>query len=262
MTGLRWIRADWPAPPGVVAGTTLRQGGVSTGPYASLNLGTHVGDDSHAVRTNRRRFRQACGLPAEPLWLNQVHGTRVATATTSTKAVSGTNTKVVPGTGKYDEADARVERRPGVVCAVLTADCLPVVLASATGDEIAVAHAGWRGLCEGILEATVAASSTPPDQLQAWLGPAISQSAFEVGGEVRDSFLRSDEAAARHFRENERGRWQADLYGLARLRLEKCGIAGIFGGNHCTFGEPAEFFSYRRDGPCGRMATFVFRTDG
>jgi YfiH family protein len=221
---------------------------VSTGPYASLNLGAHVGDDSSAVQTNRRRFREACRLPADPLWLNQVHGTRVATPDDS------------PTTTK--EADARVERRAGVVCAVLTADCLPVVLASAAGDEIAVAHAGWRGLCDGILEATVAALGTPPGRLRAWLGPAISQAAFEVGGEVREAFLRRDETAAAHFRENDRGRWQADLYGLARLRLEKCGITSIHGGSRCTFGEPEEFFSYRRDGACGRMATFVFRTDG
>lgn len=245
MTGVRWIRADWPAPSGVVAGTTLRQGGVSTGPYASLNLGAHVGDDSQAVRANRRRFREACVLPAEPLWLNQVHGMRVVDASSAAAP----------------EADARVERRPGTVCAVLTADCLPVVLASVAGDEIAVAHAGWRGLCDGILEATVSAISARPDHLLAWLGPAISQRGFEVGGEVRDAFLHRDESAAEHFRENGRGRWQADLYGLARRRLENCGVADIYGGNRCTFGEPAEFFSYRRDGPCGRMATFVFRAD-
>ncbi|MGH8194212.1 MAG: peptidoglycan editing factor PgeF [Woeseiaceae bacterium] len=246
MTEVRWMRADWPAPPGVVAGTTLRQGGASSGPYASLNLGAHVGDDADAVRTNRRLFREACRLPAEPLWLNQVHGTDVATA----------GAELLTPT-----ADARVERRPNVVCAVLTADCLPVVFASAPGDEIAVAHAGWRGLCNGILEATAAEMRAVPEQLLAWLGPAISQRAFEVGGEVRDDFLRLDEAAGEHFSENERGRWQADLYGLARMRLENCGIGDISGGDHCTFGAPDDYFSYRRDAPCGRMATFVFREE-
>ena len=240
------MRADWPAPPGVVAGTTFRQGGVSSGPYASLNLGAQVGDDAGAVRTNRRLFRQACRLPAEPLWLNQVHGTDVATAGAELAAPT---------------ADARVERRPHVVCAVLTADCLPVVFASAAGDEIAVAHAGWRGLRNGILEATVAEMRAAPDELLAWLGPAISQRAFEVGGEVRDDFLRLDEAAGEHFSENERGRWQADLYGLDRMRRQNRGIGGIYGSGHCTFSTPDEYFSYRRDGPCGRMATFVFRED-
>lgn len=244
MSAVRWLEADWPAPPGVVAGTTLRDGGKSRGPYASLNLGAHVGDDQNAVRANRRRFVEACGLPAEPPWLSQVHGTRVVRADSAAPAPA---------------ADAIVGNRPGAVCAVLTADCLPVVLASVNGEEIAAAHAGWRGLSAGVLEATVAALGTPAPNLLAWLGPAISQAAFEVGDEVREVFVLDDSRAAAHFRQNERGRWQADLYGLARLRLERCGVTRVFGGSRCTFGEPGAFFSYRRDGRCGRMATFVCR---
>jgi polyphenol oxidase len=243
MTAVRWLEADWPAPPGVVAGTTLRVGGVSRGPYASLNLGAHAGDDPEAVRTNRRRFVEACGLPAEPPWLRQVHGTHV----------------VAEGAEPDQPADAIVSDRPGAVCAVLTADCLPVVFASGDGGEIAAAHAGWRGLAAGVLEAAVAALTAPAKDVLAWLGPAISQAAFEVGGEVREVFVQGDPGAAGCFRQNERGRWQADLYGLARLRLERCGVTQVFGGGRCTFGEPDAFFSYRRDGQCGRLATFVYR---
>lgn len=242
MTSPAWLRAEWPAPAGVIAGTTLRAGGTSAGPYASLNLGAHVGDDPEAVRENRRRFVAACGLPVEPPWLRQVHGRRVVAA--------GSGSPAAP-------ADAIVADRPGAVCAVLTADCLPVVFASSSGREIAVAHAGWRGLLTGVLEATLGALATPPPELLAWLGPAISQAAFEVGDEVREAFVRSDPGAAAHFRPNDRGRWQADLYGLARGRLERCGVRQVFGGGRCTFGEPAAFFSYRRDGRCGRMATFA-----
>lgn len=243
MRAVRWLEADWPAPPGVVAGTTLRGGGASRGPYASLNLGAHVGDDPEAVRSNRRRFVDACGLPAEPPWLRQVHGTHV---------ISG-------GAEPDQPADAIFGDRPGAVCAVLTADCLPVVFASADGGEIAAAHAGWRGLGAGVLEAAAAAFAAPAGELLAWLGPAISQAAFEVGGEVREVFVQRDPRAAGCFRQNGRGRWQADLYGLARLRLERCGVTRVFGGGRCTFGEPDAFFSYRRDGECGRMATFVYR---
>jgi YfiH family protein len=240
-----WLAAEWTsAPPGVVAGTTLRRGGFSSGAYASLNLGAHVGDDAKAVARNRGLVRETCGLPAEPAWLSQVHGSRVVAAE--------------PGSGP-PEADGAVTDRAGVVCAVLTADCLPVVLAARDGGRVAVAHAGWRGLSEGILEATVAAMNVQSGNLLAWLGPAISQRAFEVGGEVRDRFIGDDAAAAEFFEANERGRWQADLYRLARLRLERCGVGAIGGGGRCTFTEADDFFSYRRDGQCGRMATFVFR---
>ena len=246
MTAVHWIRADWPAPPGIVAGTTLRQGGVSRDRYASLNLAAHVGDVERSVATNRRRFERACGLPAEPLWLTQVHGKNVVSAE--------------PATGA-PKADAIVSSRPGTVCAVLTADCLPVLFVSEDGREAAAAHAGWRGLSDGVLEETVAAMATPPSGLMVWFGPAISKGAFEVGGEVRDAFVSRDAAAVGLFSRNERGRWQADLYGLAELRLRKCGVTRIYGGGHCTFSEPEAFFSWRRDGECGRMASFVFRVD-
>lgn len=240
-----WIPAEWPSPlPGVVAGTTLRRGGASGGPYASLNLGAHVGDDAEAVARNRRLLREACGLPAEPVWLGQVHGTRVVDA----GLVSATA-----------EADGAVTDRFGVVCAVLTADCLPVVLVARDGSRVAVAHAGWRGLADGILEAAIAAMDRPAADLSAWLGPAISQRAFEVGHEVRERFVGDDAGAASFFAANDRGRWQADLYGLARLRLARRGVAAIGGGGRCTFTEADDFFSYRRDGQCGRMATFVFK---
>jgi len=149
----------------------------------------------------------------------------------------------------------------GVVCAVLTADCLPVVLTTEDGSEVAAAHAGWRGLCAGILEETVATFKVPPEQILVWLGPAISKPAFEVGAEVREQFVHKGEAAADFFSENGRGRWQADLYGLATLRLENCGVTRVFGGGCCTYTEQDRFFSYRRDGRCGRMATYIFRRD-
>jgi hypothetical protein len=238
-----WLRADWPALDGVVAGTTLRAGGCSSGPYKSLNLGSHVGDVPDAVARNRELIRNTCDLPAEPRWLRQVHGTAVASGTSLPEP----------------EADAMHTELPGVVCAVLTADCLPVVLAARTGRSIAVAHAGWRGLADGILEETVAAMACDARRLQAWLGPAISQAAFEVSEEVRQRFVEQDAGAAADFRPNARGRWQADLYGLARRRLADCGVTEVYGGGRCTYGEPLQFFSYRRDGACGRMATFVFR---
>jgi YfiH family protein len=240
-----WLRADWPAPEGVVGGTTLRTGGSSTDRYASLNLGAHVGDASEQVAENRRRFIETCGLSGEPVWLNQVHGSRVLVDP--------------PSTAAPPEADVVVCRRPGSAAVVLTADCLPVLFASLDRDEVAAAHAGWRGLVSGVLEATVSALQSPPDRILTWLGPAISQPSFEVGPEVRERFCDHDPAAVAHFEKNARGRWQADLYGLARQRLQAAGIHRIHGGTRCTYRERARFFSYRRDGECGRMCSFVFR---
>ena len=239
---VRWLPADWPAPPGVVAGMTLREGGVSEGAFESLNLGAHVGDDPNAVRENRARFVDTCELPAEPTWLTQVHGD-LALVDPEPEA----------------QADASVTRTAGRPCAVLVADCLPVILASLDGGIVAAAHAGWRGLAAGILENTVSAMDCDPGRLVAWLGPAISRQAFEVGEEVREAFTRHDAEASACFLRNDRGRWMADLYGLARRRLAAAGVAQVHGGGRCTFGEPDAFFSYRRDGQCGRMAAFVFR---
>jgi YfiH family protein len=240
-----WIEADWPAPAGIIAGTTTRHGGVSDGAYQSMNLGAHVGDEPDRVAENRRQFVTGCGLAAEPGWLTQVHGTAVRVA----------------GSGEPVEADAAIARRPGAVVAVLTADCLPILLCADSGDEIAAIHAGWRGLAAGIVGATLSRLHTRPERLLAWLGPAISQAAFEVGGEVRAAFVAGDAGADACFKPNERGRWQADLYALARRRLEAAGVGAIYGGGHCTFGNSERFFSYRRDGHCGRMATFIHRGD-
>ena len=239
-----FLAADWPVPDNIIAGTTKRSGGASQGAYASLNVGAHVGDDSQAVEENRRQLRNLIDLPNEPGWLQQVHGVAVLTA---------------PYTIAEPKADACIATTPGTVCAVLTADCLPVLFSSVDGQTVAAAHAGWRGLSAGILEATVDAFECSPDQIIAWLGPAISQPAFEVGDEVREQFIAQDFAAAAAFVVNTAGRWQADLYSLARLRLKNCGVTRIFGGDCCTFAQSDEYFSYRRDGQCGRMASLIFR---
>lgn len=238
-----WIRADWPAPDGIIAGSTTRKGGASAEPFDSLNLGAHVGDESECVAENRRRFVAVCGLASEPDWLTQVHGTGVRPA----------------GTAEPVEADAAVASAPGATVAVLTADCLPILLCAESGDEIAAIHAGWRGLAAGIVAATVSRMATPPEQLLAWFGPAISQPAFEVGSEVRAAFIAVDAGAEDCFVANERGRWQADLYALAGRRLRAAGVHAVYGGGFCTFGDRERFFSYRRDGQCGRMATFIHR---
>ena len=209
------IRADWPAPDGIVAGTTLRAGDFV--------------------------------LPAAPQWLNQVHGTTVVHA----------------GSPQFDAdppaADAIIADRPGDICVVRTADCLPILLCSSDGKEIAAIHAGWRGLAAGIVEATVAALATANDQLMAWFGPAISQPAFEVGAEVKEAFVQKNVVAGAAFLENAQGRWQADLYGLARQRLEAVAVSQIFGGGLCTYADAERFYSYRRDGETGRMLSFIYR---
>ena len=238
-----WIPADWPAPDTVVAGTTIRVGGASTGVFESLNLGAHVGDDPAAVAENRSRFVTMRDLPGEPDWLTQVHGTAVRVA----------------GEPSAAEADAAIARHPAAVVAVLTADCLPILLCARSGDEIAAIHGGWRGLAAGVITSTLSRMATAPDALMAWLGPAISQSAFEVGDEVRQVFVDLVAAAGECFESNEQGRWQADLYGLARLQLRKAGIGAVYGGEYCTHSDSSRFFSYRRDGECGRMASFVCR---
>lgn len=236
------IRPDWPAPAGVRALATTRAGGVSSGPYASLNLGDHVGDETAAVAANRGLLRAF--LPAEPLWLRQVHGMEVADA--------GRLHDVAP------EADAAVARRPGLVCAVLTADCLPVLFCDREGTVVAAAHAGWRGLLGGVLERTVDAMAVPPAEVLAWLGPAIGPAAFEVGEEVREAFVGKDRLAASAFRPGGAGKWWADLPALARQRLAARGVMQIHGGELCTFQDVERFFSYRRDGVTGRLGSFIW----
>jgi YfiH family protein len=241
---LDWIQPAWPAPPQVRALSTTRTGGVSTGPYASLNLGDHVGDRPEAVAENRRRLAEAAGLPGVPAWLRQVHGTRVVT--------------VIPDGPPGAEADAATASRAGAVCAVLTADCLPVLFTCRLGRRVAAAHAGWRGLAGGVLEAVISCMDEDPAELIAWIGPGIGPSAFEVGPEVREAFVRQETVCKRHFTAGHGDRWFADLAGLARDRLERAGVRSVFGGDHCTFSDAENFFSYRRDGRCGRMATLIW----
>lgn len=240
------IAADWPAG-GIIAGTTTRVGGVSDDHYASLNLAAHVGDAAAAVTENRKRLRTALKLPQEPLWLDQVHGAEV---------------HVADGRAHRDEAptaDGIVSPDGRDVVAILTADCLPVLLCSSTNSEIGAAHCGWRSLAAGVLAETIAKMSSRPADIMAWLGPCISQAAFEVGDEVRDIFLAGIEDAIHCFDENDDGRWQADLPGLARLWLQAAGVEQVYDSKLCTYGDPGRFYSYRRDGQCGRMATFAFR---
>jgi len=236
-----WIEPEWPAPPGVRAASTLRRGGVSIGPYRSLNLGTHVGDDPDRVAENRRRLRDALNLPSDPVWLNQVHGNRAIPADVSSDR----------------SADAVFAHGSGVVCAVMTADCLPVLLCSREGDRVAAVHAGWKGLAAGVIEAAV--ESLEGGDLLAWMGPAIGPDAFEVGHEVRETFVRKRAAFAEAFRETGNAKWLADLYGLARIVLNDAGVSAVYGGGFCTFGNAEDFFSYRRDRVTGRMATLIWR---
>lgn len=238
-----FIIPDWPAPMTVRAVSTTRQGGVSRPPYASLNLANHVGDDPAHVAENRRRLRVLADLPAEPAWLEQVHGTAVVAAEIVLRPVA---------------ADAVLTREPGRPCVVMTADCLPVLFCDRAGSVVAAAHAGWRGLAGGVLGATVARLATPPQQLLAWLGPAIGPQAFEVGDEVRAAFLALNAANAESFQPSPAGRWLADLYGLARRQLRDLGVTAVYGGDCCTFSEPERFFSYRRENRTGRMATLIW----
>ena len=240
---LSWVEPVWPAPSAVRALATFRSGGASAAPYASLNLGDHVGDVPAAVAENRRRLAAAAGLPAEPVWLEQVHGTHVAD---------------LDGLGGAGPADAAFTRQAGRVCVILTADCLPILLAADTGGLVAAAHAGWRGLALGVIEATVRALNVPPGRLVAWLGPAIGPKHFEVGPEVRDELLKSDAEAGAAFVPNARGRFMADLGKLARRRLSALGVSRIYGGGECTFSEADRYFSHRRDGVTGRQATLIW----
>jgi polyphenol oxidase len=242
-----WIEADWPAPPAVRLISTFRGGvgaGVSGAPYASWNLGDHVGDDPAAVVENRRRLRAAAGLPSEPAWLNQVHGACVADLDAS---------------DPRGAADAAMARRSGVVCAILTADCLPIAFSTESGDRIAAAHGGWRGLAAGVIPSTVRSMGVAPERLLAWLGPAISSRHFEVGAEVREAFVKRDLQTSAAFQPNARGRFMADLAMLARIELKALGVDRIYGGGECTYALADRYFSYRRDGVTGRQATLIWR---
>lgn len=245
---MEWIEPDWPAPARVRAVCTTRGGGVSAGPFAGMNLADHVGDDPVAVQGNRALLRERLGLPAEPHWLSQVHGCAVARTEADPRGCA---------------ADATVAMRPGEVCAVLTADCLPILLCDCAGTRVAAVHAGWRGLADGIVEAAVARLATQPEEILCWLGPAIGKDAFEVGGEVRERFLALGGAAAESvFRPSPNGRWLADLFSLAGQRLGALGVGRVWGGGLCTYSDATRFYSYRRDGVTGRMASLIWIDPG
>jgi YfiH family protein len=235
---------DWPAPARVRAVQTTRIGGVGQGAYAGFNLATHVGDEAAVVAANRAALKSALSLPAEPRWLEQVHGTLALQ---------------LPATD-CNTADASWTANADQVCVVMTADCLPVLFCDEAGECVATAHAGWRGLVDGVLEATVASMPVPPSRLIVWLGPAIGPQAFEVGAEVRMRFVAIDAAAAQHFvaAADNSGKFYADIYGLARDRLRRSGVQRISGGGLCTVTDASRFFSFRRDRVCGRIASLVW----
>ena len=278
-----WLDADWPAPPGLRALTTTRHGlGVSQPPFDSFNLGIRCGDDADAVIENRRQLEAALSLPASPHWLKQVHGIEVLRFAPSLspqakgrvgEGLSSPEEQPLPhsrlrrhrapqqareGVEAEPEADAAVTSTPGTVLAILTADCLPVVFAARDGSEIAAAHAGWRGLADGMLEATVAAMNTPAGGILAWLGPAAGPDAYEIGVEVFEAFVSRDAGAAGAFAPTRPGHWKVDMYALARRRLAAVGVIDVHGGGLCTISDPARFFSHRRDQRSGRIATLAW----
>lgn len=235
-----WIIPDWPAPTQVRACVTTRAGGASQAPFDAFNLGDHVGDDPAAVAANRQRLQETLGC--RPAWLSQVH--------------SAVTVEADPA--QLPSADASWTDAPGIACTVLTADCLPVLFCNLDGTRVAAAHAGWRGLAGGMLESAVAALQTPGEQLLAWLGPAIGPEAFEVGSEVREAFVAQHVQAAEAFRPSHNaGRFMADLYQLARIRLAACEVSAVFGGGFCTFNDP-RFYSYRRAARTGRFASLIW----
>lgn len=243
----QFILPDWPATKNIRAAVTIRTGGVSQSPYATFNLATHVGDDPALVRDNRARLRAVLALPAEPLWLKQVHGITVVDAAQG---------------GVEPEADGAFAARSGVVCAVLTADCLPILLCNRPGTKVAALHAGWRGLAGGVIEAGVRALNVSGKELLAWLGPAIGPEKFEVGVEVRDIFMQHDPQAASAFRATRDGKYLADIYQLARQRFQKMGVTAVYGGGLCTVTDAVRFYSFRRDGVTGRMAALIWLDNG
>ncbi|HEY3300480.1 MAG TPA: peptidoglycan editing factor PgeF [Methylophilaceae bacterium] len=241
-----FITPNWPAPASVKSLQTTRVGGKSIAPYDSLNLGGHVGDEPLTVAANRQLLNQY--VPSEPLWLNQVHGLEV---------VNAHEASCLPC------ADASYTDRKGVVCAVMTADCLPVLLCNTSGTEVAAIHAGWKGLLDGVIEAGVAKMKSPANEIMAWFGPAIGPDAFEVGDDVRDAFIEHHAEAAQAFTKlisnnSEERKWLGNIYQLATQRLHNKGVKQIYGGGLCTYTDTSQFFSFRRDGATGRMATLIW----
>lgn len=247
LLGLSLIAPNWPAPANVKAIQTTRTGGVSLAPYNSLNFGMHVKDNPIHVAQNRQLLNQY--VPSEPVWLNQVHGIHVVNAAVASS---------VP------DADASFTTQKNVVCVTMTADCLPVLLCNQQGTVVAAVHAGWRSLCDGVIEATVAKMGVDASDLMAWLGPAIGPQAFEVGAEVRAQFMAKDAQAETAFKPHSE-KWLGDIYAIAQQRLNHLGITKIFGGQEnshkfCTYTDKKRFFSFRRDGDTGRMATLIWLT--
>lgn len=243
-----WLRPAWPAPATVLAAVSTRSGGVSADPWHSFNLGLHVGDDPLAVAENRRRLQADLGLVQPVQWLQQMHGTDCVV--------------IDCYRAEPPMADAAYTRLPGQALAVMTADCLPLFVCDRAGREVAVVHAGWRGLAAGVIESTLQRFCAPASDCLAWLGPAIGSAAFQVGAEVRAAFLAAAQpadraATAAAFRLHAAGGYHADLYALARLRLAACGVSAVSGGGCCTVTEARRFFSYRRDGRTGRMASVI-----
>lgn len=238
-----WLKPDWPAPENVHAVCTTRSGGVSVAPFDSLNLGDHVGDDPIAVARNRQLVAEVLDLPSTPFWLQQVHGVKVAQQNVDNLGCP---------------ADASVSFKTSEVCVVMTADCLPVLFCNRAGTRVAAAHAGWRGLCDGVLEETVRALDCDPAELLAWMGPAIGPQAFEVGDEVRTAFMAHNPQAAIAFQATQTGKWLADIYQLGRQRLTASGLKAVYGGGLCTYTQQDLFFSFRRDNQTGRMASLIW----
>ncbi|WP_373101028.1 MULTISPECIES: peptidoglycan editing factor PgeF [Pasteurellaceae] len=242
------IQPHWPAPANIRAFTTVRRGGVSQAPYHSFNLGAHVGDEESAVKINRTLLTERFGLPQAPVFLNQVHGTNVIR---------------LPYRGDIPPADAAYSAQPNQVCVVMTADCLPVLLCDRQGTQVAAAHAGWRGLCDGVLEQTVKHFQCPREDIIAWLGPAIGPACFQVGADVAERFMAHDAEAETAFMPDPdaAGKYLCDLYCLAAQRLRHVGVRHISGGEHCTYRQATDFFSFRRDKQTGRMASLIWFTE-
>ena len=242
MNNKHYLQPDWPAPSNIHAATTLRTGGVSQAEFASLNPAAHVSDDPSLVSQNRRLIKMQLNLPSEPVWLNQTHSNTAIKATTSTT---------------LQQADASFTDQPGVVCAVMTADCLPLLVCSVDGSEIAAIHAGWRGLLDGIITNTINALQNR--DVLVWLGPAIGSKCFEVGADVRTAFLTKSDDFTPAFKQQSPDKWLADIYQLARINLAALGITKVYGGGFCTVTDHERFYSYRRDKVTGRMATLIWR---
>lgn len=248
------IKPDWPAAEGIHAFCTTRHHGISTGDYAGLNLGLHVDDKAQHVLANRQQLIHQLSIPEEPLWLDQVHGNRVVNAGyIKAEQLSSQQSK-----NQLIQADASFSETAKTVCAVMTADCLPILICNRKGNKVAAAHVGWRGLADDVIEATVASLSERHSELLIWLGPAIGPQAFEVGEDVYNIFVNNQPKAKEAFKRTREAHYLADIYHLAKLRLHNIGIREIYGGEYCTYTDSDRFFSYRRDGKTGRQASLIW----